>query len=247
MSRVIAVLQARMESTRLRGKIVAPVARWPLLTLIIERLKGAPLDGIWLATSTSAADDVTEAWGRSAGLDVFRGSEDDVLSRFAAIVADRDPGWVVRLTADDPFVDAGVVGILVDDALRAPTSVALLSDWASRRTPLGYVPQIARRDAILEAHRDAPVGSHHRAHVLTWLMEKGAGRDVQLPAQWPSRPQWRWTVDTATDLAMADAAFRLLGDRATTTQYEEMVALLDAHPDIAAMNAGVTQKPVEAA
>ena len=247
MAGVIGILQARMASTRLPGKLLAPLAGRPLLQVLARRL--APSRHVtewWLATTATPADDVTEAWGRALGLEVFRGDVEDVLSRFTAIVRERQPQWVVRLTADDPFTDAVVVDALVERALAAGPDAALVQEAPEgRRLPLGYAPQVARASALLEAEARIPSDRPwHRTHVLTFVAEQQGVTPLHVPAAWPARPAWRWTVDTPADLAMADAAFRLLGDRADAADYPELVALLDAHPELVALNLGTRQKGI---
>lgn len=122
MGGTIGVIQARMRSERLPGKILAPLAGKPILELIASRIGSARVDEWWLATSTDPADDVTEAWGFELGLRVFRGHESDVLSRFLAIGADTGADWCVRVTADNPFLDAAVVDALIDARDGCPTA-----------------------------------------------------------------------------------------------------------------------------
>jgi spore coat polysaccharide biosynthesis protein SpsF (cytidylyltransferase family) len=239
--RTIGILQARLASTRLPAKILAPLADRPLLALLVARLAPAHVDEWWLATTVRRDDDVTGTWGEALGLRVLRGDSDDVLARFGAIVADRRPEWVVRVTADDPFTDAGIVNHLL---AATPSCDAALVEAAGGVLPLGYAPQIARGDAILAAAREAHA-SFHRAHVLTWVSEHGKSHAVPLPESWPVRPRWRWTIDTAEDLAMARAAFACFGADAASIGYPEMVRVLDAHPEIAARNAHVRQKSIE--
>lgn len=245
--RIVGVIQARMRSTRLPGKILAPLARRPLLSVIAERVRHAELDALWLATSTCPEDDVTAAWGHALGLRVHRGPEDDVLARFAGVAREDDAEWFVRLTSDNPFVDSAVVRVLKDATASAAPHVSVLSEAMPRRMPLGYVPEIARRTAILDAAAAAPAGSYHRAHVLTWPKEMGQGSGVDVPEEWPSRAAWRWTVDTPEDYELARRAFDALGASWATARYEDLVALFDAHPELPALNAAVSQKPVEAA
>lgn len=241
--RVVGIIQARLASTRLPAKILAPLAGRPLLALLAERLAPAPVDEWWLATTERADDDVTAAWGEAAGLRVFRGSTDDVLSRFAAITELRRPEWVVRITADDPFVDAGIVRRLLLPTAALRRSISLV-EAGGGVLPLGYAPQIARGEAILAAAAEAHE-PWHRAHVLTWVAARGKAHAVALPPRWPVREHWRWTIDTPDDYAMARAAFALFGEHAASIEYEEMVRVLDAHPDVATHNAHVEQKAIE--
>ncbi|MCP4039632.1 MAG: NTP transferase domain-containing protein, partial [bacterium] len=111
---VIGIIQARLGSSRLAGKILAPIAGRPMLELITHRLRNSRIQEWWLATSSDPADDVTEAWGFELGLRVFRGDDDDVLSRFLAIGREAGAEWILRVTADGPFLDAKLINVLLD-------------------------------------------------------------------------------------------------------------------------------------
>ncbi len=114
MGTTIGIIQARMGSERLPGKILAPLGGRPLLDRLVSRIMRARVAQWWLATSEHPSDDVTAAWGFELGLRVFRGSERDVLSRFLAIAAEADAEWLVRVTADNPFLDAILIDHLLD-------------------------------------------------------------------------------------------------------------------------------------
>ena len=250
---VIGIIQARMSSTRLPAKILAPLAGRPLLALLTARLRSARVDEWWLATTSEPADDVTEAWGHALGLSVYRGESEDVLSRFAAIIRRREPEWVIRMTADNPFCDGEIVNVLLDARDEQGKDVSLLGfgdaeppPAGAPTAPLGYGAQLARADAVLRAEAKIPADQpHHRAHVLTWIEQQEGAATASLPLAWPHRPDWRWTVDTFEDLAMARSAFELLGLRATDAGYPTIVAELDRHPEITSMNRHVRQKAIE--
>lgn len=261
MTRTVCIVQARMRSERLPGKILAPLGGRPLLALLATRIARARVDERWLATTSDPADDVTEAWGFELGLRVYRGHPTDVLARFLAIADETCADWLVRVTADNPFLDAPLIDALVDgrDALlgakdAAPDAatdeekdtraVDLIRPAAGR--PLGYGAELVRADALRRAAREIPANAaHHRVHVTSWLSVYGRIHAVDLPAAWPSRPGWRWTIDTYEDLAMARSAFRLFAGEAATIDYPTMVQRLDGVPEIAAMNAHIVQKKLE--
>jgi len=243
---VVGVIQARLGSTRLPAKILAPLAGRPLLELLVQRLAGARVDEWWLATTRDGSDEVTAAWGRALGLRVHRGPVEDVLARFTAIIRHRRPRWVVRVTADDPFTDAGAVDWLLEARDDGSAKGADLIHGGPG-LPLGYAPQLARAEAVLEAEARIPADEpFHRAHVLSWLHVRGRGVAVEPPADWPRRPGWRWTVDTPEDLAMAQAAFARLAGAAVDASYGRIVQSLDAEPEIPATNAHVAQRSLRA-
>lgn len=284
--KTIGVIQARMGSERLPGKILAPLGGRPLLAQLCARIRPARVDEWWLATTSDPADDVTEAWGFELGLRVFRGDPTDVLSRFLTIGSEAGADWIVRVTADNPFLDANVVDRLLDardsseeakaaDAIRLRAGLPLGEGMSNSDSsdsipetspglPLGYGVELVRRSALENAAKEIPVNQfHHRVHVTSWLSAGGGAGgtgdgngsgdqprktnffDVPTPSEWPSRPDWRWTVDTYEDLAMARSAFRIFGLEAANIDYPAMVAQLDAHPEITGMNQHIDQKSLE--
>ena len=240
----VGVIQARMSSSRLPSKILAPVAHGqPLLGVLVRRLAGAGIDW-WLATSTHHSDDVTAAWGKDLGLHVERGSLDDVLSRFASIARRVDADWIVRVTADDPLMHGDMIRRLIDAAGDVDDTVDLIGDLRpDRRFPLGFLPQLVRRRAVIELDERLGDGdAHHRSHVTSALIPDRA--TAFRAGDHPHRPDWRWTVDTVDDLAMVRSLFDELGPSWPDASYETIVRVLDERPDIVARNAHIQQRPV---
>jgi spore coat polysaccharide biosynthesis protein SpsF len=264
----IGIIQARMGSERLLGNILAPLSGRPALALLADRIRAARVDDWWLATSSDPADDVTEAWGFELGLRVFRGHPSDVLSRFIAIGEETNADWLVRITADNPFLDAPVIDVLLEardaseeakqaDAIQLHGGLVIESEAVlcergtpalarTPRLPVGYGAELVRREALELASREiSPNESHHRVHVTSWLYANANVHPAPTPLAWPNRPDWRWTIDTYEDLAMARSAFRVFGHHAATIDYPTMVALLDKHPEITGMNRHIEQKKLE--
>lgn len=242
---VVGIIQARAGSTRLPGKIFAPVAgRTPLLDVIARRLEPVGIEW-WMATTVSPSDDVTAAWGEAVGLRVHRGSENDVLGRFLGVLSQVDAEWCVRVTADNPFSSAATVRALLGTAACADDAVcSIKSVREPRHFPLGFVPEMARAEVLRRL--DATIGeadAFHRAHVTSAIPEYLTARFVD-EAQ-PARSNWRWTIDTPADLQMARAAFELFGEQWPAIEYVDMVALLDARPDITSLNGHVPQKALK--
>lgn len=242
---VVGIIQARMSSQRLPGKILAPVAEaTPLLAVLERRLRGSTASW-WLATTNLATDDVTAAWGHDLGFKVYRGDENDVLSRFTDIIRDVQPDLVVRATADNPFIDAEIVGSLVDTLQEADNRFRTVRGTTTpRQFPLGYAPEVVRAEALLQLdERLKGQRSVHRTHVTSAISQDSVLRFAD-PSS-PCRPEWRWTVDTPDDLHMAREAFRLLGSNWPDARYADIVEVLDQHPEVHRLNVHVEQKRVE--
>lgn len=238
------MIRARMGSDRLPGRIIAPLGGRPLLALLRARVAAARVDAWWLATSRRPTDDVTEAWGFELGLRVHRGADPSPHAALRAIAAETGAEWIVSLDASHPFVDAGLIDAMLDarDARRESKEAPAIR--------LGG-PERADGDADPAPGPALPRGYSVEAIRCAALEEDpcpGGCVGVQVcpaPGGWPSRPGWRWAIDSYEDLAMARSAFRVFGREAETIDYPAMVAALDAHPEIAAMNAdgGATGRP----
>lgn len=244
--RIAAIIQARMGSTRFPGKILAPLIDRPILSIIRERTREAKVDSWWLATTSQEQDDLTELWAKKLELTVYRGDVEDVLSRFTAIVHHDKPDWIVRLTADDPFVDEEIINILIKKAKSAPASVMYFGMGKENFLPLGYVPEIVRAESLLQAEAQIPQNmSYHKCHVTSWVKQNMNIGFLDIPDFWKARGHWRWTVDTMKDYEMASRAFEMFGNSWTSVRYSDMVSLLDQHPETTEINLNVEQKSIE--
>src|SRR5476649_358339 len=127
--RVVAVIQARMGSTRLPGKVLRPIAGKPLLWHIVHRLKACRLiEDIAVATTTNALDEAIVEWGAAEGVTVIRGPEDNVLARYARAAEKLDADIIVRVSSDAPFIDAGFVDHLIATLIEQDGDYVLLED-----------------------------------------------------------------------------------------------------------------------
>lgn len=236
--RVVAVIQARMGSTRLPGKVLRPLGRRPVLDWVIDAAQRATgVDDVVIATSTDVGDDPVAEAGDRRGVEVVRGSEDDVLDRFLRVIDASSADAVVRLTADCPLLDAVVIDQIV--ALwRADPTLDYVSTTAVRSLPRGLDVEVARADALRRAaERHEP---HHRAHVTSALYEDGSPFTRAALTFRPRQDHYRVTLDTAEDAALLDAVVDAL-DGAVPT-WRAVTGILDAHPEIVRLNAHIEQK-----
>ena len=129
--RIVAVIQARMGSTRLPGKVLKPIAGQPLLWHIVHRLQRSQfIERVAIATSVNPLDDAIVEWAKANDVPVVRGPEDNVLARFARAAELLDADVIVRVSADAPFIDAGFVDHLIAALLEQNADYVLLQDGA---------------------------------------------------------------------------------------------------------------------
>ncbi len=232
------MIQARTGSSRLPGKVLRPLGGRPVLGWVVRAAQQAEgVDEVVIATSTAAGDDAVAALGEELGVRVVRGSEDDVLSRFALALEETGADAVVRLTADCPLADPALISSVVS-MWRADPSLDYAATILVRTLPRGMDVELASKDALRIA--DAEAESYHRTHVTSYLYDsKRQFRTMGLVVQ-PAANDLRVTLDTAEDGEMLDAVVAELGDRAPA--WHEVVDLLRTRPDLTRINAEVRQK-----
>lgn len=228
-----AIVQARMTSTRLPGKVLAPLNGTPILAYMLARLKRAQrLNAVWVATTANATDDpVAELCGH-LDIPVFRGDEDDVLGRYVGAAAEAKADTIVRLTADCPLSDPAVI----DEAVRlfVEGGYDYLSNAMKRTFPDGLDVEVFSHGALATADREA-TPRFHREHVTPY-MRTGVYQDmptgdfkvghILAPADFS---HLRWTVDTSRDLAHIRAMLNGLPD---DHSWMDLLAHLTRHPDL---------------
>jgi spore coat polysaccharide biosynthesis protein SpsF len=242
--RIVAVIQARMGSTRLPGKVLKPVAGKPLLWHIVHRLKRSQfIERIAIATSTNPRDDAIVSWAKENGVPVVRGPEDDVLARFARAAELLDADIVVRVSSDAPFVDAGFVDHLVAALIEQNGDYVLMQEGAA----CGHegVDPFSRRalDRLMMDAANDPVA---REHVTGYF--KLHPDFVRIARARPYAPLarncGRLTVDTPDDLAFVEAVHARMDAKAGEASLADLLLLLEREPELRKMNAHVRQKPL---
>ncbi|MHC4562008.1 MAG: cytidylyltransferase domain-containing protein [Planctomycetota bacterium] len=236
MNKIVAIIQARLGSTRLPGKTLMPLAGRPVLGWCTHRLKQAQrLNSIVVATTTAPQDDAIEAFCRDEGIDCFRGSEDDVLGRFMAAAEEHSADWIVRVNADNPLIDPAYIDVLVDEAMRGGddylsfnrndgkpvmlTAISFFAEALSRGC-------LERADAAIDDKRE-------REHVTLGIYTRPDTyrvRFIPVP-QFCDDTRLRLALDTQDDLDILRELFDVLGPRAENATAEEVVQALCQRPD----------------
>ena len=235
------VVSARMASSRRPGKALADLAGRPLLAVLLERMRTARgVAGVALATSTRADNDPLAAVAEAASVPVFRGDEDDVLRRHLDCARWLGAGDVVRVTGDNPLTDVETIEALV---ARHAAEGADYTYVPGDALLMGILSEVVSTDALARSwERGEP---RHRSELMTlYIKEHPSEFRIALGALDPAlyRPQYRLTVDEPEDVALAQAVFARLARPGHVVTTREAIALLDAEPQLAAINAAARHK-----
>lgn len=240
--RVAAIIQARMGSTRLPGKVLMPLAGKPVLWHIIHRLRKCRMvDVVAIATSDQPCDDPLVEFARNEGVELVRGPEDNVLQRFALTAAKLDPDYIVRVTGDAPLIDPETIDLLVREMITKNADYCL---GESQRPTIheGFDPFSRRAlDKLLEDASDDPVA---REHVTAYLKIHPAfvhTIQVKLPFGFEIDGV-RASVDTPSDLLFLESLYKRLGSSPGEIDLREAVSLLNREPELKHINSHVRQK-----
>lgn len=212
-TKIIAVVQARMGSTRLPGKVLADLSGKPLLSQMINRVRRSQrIDGLVVATSVGAKDDAIVDVCEQLQTPVYRGDEQDVLSRFVGAASSMSATAVVRLTADCPMIDPEIIDDIVNAFGKSDFDYA--SNCNVRTFPDGLDVEVFSMDALIEAN-ERSTESFSREHVTPYI--RGIHREVVLGAFkrynflfGADFSHLRWTVDTVEDLSRVRRIFDLM-------------------------------------
>ena len=239
--RVVAIVSARMASTRYPGKAMVPLAGRPLLAVLLERVASARgLEGVVLATSSSRENDVLARLAAEGGFGVFRGDEEDVLRRHMECARAVGAEHVVRVTGDNPLTDIETLQHLVGLHLAGGADYTYVPGDALL---MGILPEVVSAAALDRSwHRGE---DRHRSELVTLYIKEHRDefriRTSELP-EGLYRPQYRLTVDEAEDVALIQGLFERLAAPGKIVTVREAIAVLDREPELARVNANLRHK-----
>ena len=257
-SHCIAIIQARMGSSRLPGKVLLDLAGQPMLVRVLERVQRARLlDQVVVATTTDASDDLLVDFCRERGYSCLRGNQFDVLDRYYQVALQLQAQVVVRITGDCPLIDPGLIdeAIAIFQESRVDFLANRLPPPFHRSFPIGLDIEMCTFAALERAWHEADQ-MFEREHVMPYLYEgvilqpesptRSSGvsphgfRVLQLQYV-PNLGDLRWTVDTVEDLAFVQQVFSHFNQRDDFTWLEALV-FIRSNPDLARINASVPHK-----
>jgi spore coat polysaccharide biosynthesis protein SpsF len=241
--KVVAIIQARMGSTRLPGKVLAGIQGRPMLWHVVQRVRRAKtLNQIVVATTTQRTDDAIADFCSEQGFDCFRGSENDVLGRYYQASREYGADAIVRITSDCPLIDPEIVDRTVWAFLEESPDYASNSIVCS--FPRGLDVEVMSLAALEVAWREA-TQDYQRAHVTPYLYENPRRFKILSVAADGDYSTQRWTVDTREDLEFVRTVYSRFEHQ--DFLFKDVLRSIEREPAIAEINRSITQKALQEA
>ena len=245
--RIVGVIQARMGSVRLPGKVLYPLGGQPLLVHVIARaIRSRALDDVVVATTKDRQDDPVAEWALESGAKVLRGDKADVLARFVATARCFHADAVVRLTADCPLLDPHVVARLIAEYRlgRSTGELDYAANILDRTFPRGLDTELITTEA-LEWLDDHATDSVEREHVTLGLYRRAGRFSVLSLRQNADFSCKRWTIDTREDYELMRRIVREGCRAALELSQGSVLRFLALNPEWERLNQAITQEVVQ--
>ncbi len=241
--KIDATIQARLGSSRLPGKVLKEISGKPLLEIQIERLRRSRhIDRIIIATTHSPANDQIEALASRLGCGCFRGSEDDVLGRLVGALAAFGVETHAEFQGDNPLPDPGLVDFVVGFFLEHP-EFDYVTNALKTTYPPGQEVSVYRAATLADAEKHA-IGSLLREHVGLHIYQNPDRyriHNIEAPSEF-RRPDFHLEVDTEEDFRLVEAVYNHFMPHHPGFSLSDMIAFLDANPDLAGQNTAVPRR-----
>lgn len=232
---ILAILQARMSSTRLPGKVLMPMLDRPMLSLQLERVRrSAQINTLVVATSSDSSDDPIAEMCETEKTGCFRGSLHDVLDRYYQAALPYDPTHVVRLTGDCPLSDPDVIDRVI--RYHIAESFHYTSNCHPPTFPNGLDVEVVSFPILRAAWQEAKE-QYEREHVMPFIWQKPERFRIGNVVNSEDYSQMRWTVDHPEDYALVKEIFENLYPGNPKFGFREILAYVQSQPDLAHINA----------
>ncbi|HWR41103.1 MAG TPA: glycosyltransferase family protein [Patescibacteria group bacterium] len=233
-SNVVAVIQARMSSSRLPGKVLQPILGRPMLDWMIERVKRSRnIDQLVLATSREESDNPLAEYCQDKGIECFRGSLDDVLDRFYQAALQYRADHIVRLTADCPLLDPALLDQVI--ALHLDGSYDISCSGACDTFPDGMDVSVVTFAALARTWQEAVLPSE-REHVTSYMFNHPERYLLGVVHHTEKLGHWRWSVDEPEDFDLVSRIFAALCPVKSDFGFADICAFIRRNPEVLDLN-----------
>jgi len=234
--KIVAIVQARMGSTRLPRKMMLNLVGQPVISRIFERIKYSKyIDEAWLATTNSTNDEVLASWANNNKINCFRGSEDDVLDRYYQTAKKSRADVVIRLTGDCPLLDPQIIDKVIEVYKKENGNLDYVSNVHPPTYPDGMDVEVVSFFALEEAWQSAKLKSE-REHVTPYIWKKldlyktrNVIHDVDLS-------NYRWTLDTEDDLRLIEKIYREMNKVESFCGLDCILKIVNQYPEWNSIN-----------
>jgi spore coat polysaccharide biosynthesis protein SpsF len=241
--KVVCIIQARMASSRLPGKVLKDICGHPMLYWVLNRAgKSEKVDELVIATTLDRSDDPIVEWCQQKNIHCFRGDAFDVLDRYYQAAKKFQADVVIRLTADCPLIDPQLLDDVLDAFFekKADFGANRLPPPFSRTYPIGLDIEVASFKALSEAWQKAKL-PYEREHVMPYLYAVKDRFNILVLEADQDHGNRRWTVDTPEDLEFIRAVYQEPGFQHKFSWFD-VLRFLDEHPALEKINADISHK-----
>lgn len=237
----VCIVQARMGSTRLPGKVLQPILGKPMIWWVMHRVSGCRLlDRVVIATTASRLDDALVELCEQEHWFAFRGSEDDVLDRYYRTATQFEADLVVRITSDCPLIDPTVTDRTVATFLSIAPGPDYVSNTLERTYPRGLDTEVFSMQALTTAWKEDH--STWREHVTPFLYRNPNTFRLHSVTNPVDFSCYRWTVDSPEDLELVRQVYSHFGHG--DCSWQQVLEAFGQHPEWAELNCHIVQKTV---
>ncbi|MBM7606295.1 spore coat polysaccharide biosynthesis protein SpsF [Metabacillus crassostreae] len=243
--KIAAIIQARMGSTRLSGKVMKEIKGSTVLSHVIERVKQSSLiEEIIIATTGHERDDVIEKEAITCGVKVFRGSEEDVLSRYYLAAKENNIDIIVRITSDCPVIDPNVIDKIVKYYLHENYALVTNAgaELSQRSFPRGLDTEVFSFDE-LEVGFINGQEKYHREHVTPYIYEHS--NKIHYYKNDIDYSKYRWTLDTEEDFVLINEIYNRLYKGKHDFYLQDILEIFKHEPKLSTINAHIEQKKIK--
>lgn len=244
MPRIVCIIQARMNSSRLWGKVAMPIAGQPMIVRVVERVRlSKRVDEIVVATTTRKEDGrIVEILAEHFN-DVYveRGSEEDVLDRYYQTAKKHHANIVVRITSDNPFVDPTVIDEAIELFLKTPGCEFVSNNIGSHTYPRGLDVEVLSFGTLTRLWKTTKE-STDREHVTIHIKRFPDRFTWRLLKNKENLSHYRLTVDEKEDYQLAKELYNILLPNNPDFRMEDIITVLEKNPELANINTRVTHK-----
>ncbi|UCZ52945.1 glycosyltransferase family protein [Bacillus shivajii] len=243
--KIAAIIQARMGSTRLSGKVMKDIKGRTVLSHVIERVNQSNLiDEIIIATTVKERDTIIENEAIKCGAKVYRGSEEDVLSRYYLAAKENNIDIVVRITSDCPVIDANVIDEILNFYLEEKYDIVTNagSDLSQRTFPRGLDTEVFSFEVLEDAFNNGRE-KYHREHVTPYIYENS--NEIHYLKNDVNYSMYRWTLDTEEDFELINEIYNRLYKGTHDFYLQDIIEIFKQEPKLFTFNAHIEQKKLK--